>query len=727
MSAWPVIALGFPFPNVLMLFGAAAAAIPIIIHLWNRRKHREVVWAAMTYLLAAMQKHSRRITIEQLILLAIRVSILLMLAFALADPFLDDQPVFGSGFSAGGETHYVIVIDGSYSMDYRDEAKSRFALAKDLAIDLVDDSTDGDGFTILMMADPPEVIVREPAFAADDVVEELTSLQLTHGGANLHATLAMIEEVVDAAQAKHDRLKHTQVLLMTDLGRTTWDEVESAECRDRIAAIAAKTDVILLDVGQAASKNVAITKLDTSESLITIGRDVSFRAEIENVGAAPVARHKVEFIVDGQSVHSEHVDLTGGGRANATLVHRFSAPGEHLVEVRTEDDPLGIDNHRWVSVPVRDSIRVLCIEGVPGDVRHVAIALEPSKSVRRRVRTTIASESAILETALNDYDCIFLCNVAKFSEHEADALRDFLRGGGGLVFCLGDQVQPDNYNRELGQGGEQRILPVRLGDVMPESRYTFDPLEFAHPIVDPFRGHPKSGLEDTPVWKYIKLTRYDDKTAKVALAFNDKNPAIVEEQILNGRCIVYAGAVSDESIDHSTDPPTPWTRFHRWASFVPLMQEILTVAVSGRAATRNLRVGEDLEGVVYGQVREPELTVVGPDGRTERAETTIDGSDFRWSLVNPRRSGIYQAQYGSPLDRFEEFAVNVDTRESRLDRFDNELLPSQIQTEYEAGSGEPGGSLAQKKWQIFQLVLAGILGLLLLETLLAWRFGRVAA
>ncbi len=44
-----------------MAWWALAAAVPILIHLWNRRKYKETTWAAMTYLLAAMQKHARRI------------------------------------------------------------------------------------------------------------------------------------------------------------------------------------------------------------------------------------------------------------------------------------------------------------------------------------------------------------------------------------------------------------------------------------------------------------------------------------------------------------------------------------------------------------------------------------------------------------------------------------------------------------------------------------------
>src|SRR5947199_7684758 len=62
---------------------AGAASIPIIIHLLNRRRFRIVTWAAMRFLLAAQKQNSRRLRIEQLILLLTRILIVLLLILAM--------------------------------------------------------------------------------------------------------------------------------------------------------------------------------------------------------------------------------------------------------------------------------------------------------------------------------------------------------------------------------------------------------------------------------------------------------------------------------------------------------------------------------------------------------------------------------------------------------------------------------------------------------------------
>src|SRR5262245_15431814 len=87
--------LAFGFGSGWLLWFLAAGAAPVIIHLWNKRRHREIRWAAMQYLLAAIRNNSRRITIEQLILLLVRTLAVVLMAFAVAEPYLNAQEGIG--------------------------------------------------------------------------------------------------------------------------------------------------------------------------------------------------------------------------------------------------------------------------------------------------------------------------------------------------------------------------------------------------------------------------------------------------------------------------------------------------------------------------------------------------------------------------------------------------------------------------------------------------------
>ena len=80
-----ILAVGFVTWG-FALAGAAAMAIPIIIHILNRRRFKTVTWAAMEFLLRAMRKNRRRLRFEQWVLLATRCALVLLIGLALARP-----------------------------------------------------------------------------------------------------------------------------------------------------------------------------------------------------------------------------------------------------------------------------------------------------------------------------------------------------------------------------------------------------------------------------------------------------------------------------------------------------------------------------------------------------------------------------------------------------------------------------------------------------------------
>ena len=81
----PLAFLGlFEAPLTAAAVAGGAVSIPIIIHLLNRKRFRVVTWAAMRFLLAAQRKNSRKMRLEQLILLGVRCLMVLLLVLAMA-------------------------------------------------------------------------------------------------------------------------------------------------------------------------------------------------------------------------------------------------------------------------------------------------------------------------------------------------------------------------------------------------------------------------------------------------------------------------------------------------------------------------------------------------------------------------------------------------------------------------------------------------------------------
>ena len=96
-----------------LLWGLLAAAIPVIIHLLNRRRFRTVKWAATTFLLKASRESRGKKRLKHILILACRALAIAALIFAVA------RPLVGSflGWGSGSVETVVLVLDRSPSME----------------------------------------------------------------------------------------------------------------------------------------------------------------------------------------------------------------------------------------------------------------------------------------------------------------------------------------------------------------------------------------------------------------------------------------------------------------------------------------------------------------------------------------------------------------------------------------------------------------------------------
>ena len=175
---------------------------------------------------------------------------------------------------------------------------------------------------------------------------------------------------------------------LTDLGRTSWcarmaGQRAADEFRARSERLAKAASLVVLDLGQTDSENLAITQLGSLEPFATLSRFVTLEAEVRNFGRNARPHQLVELFVDGRRTGEEYVDVDTQGRATVSFPYRFDTSGSHAVELRlpVTADSLDIDNHRWLALDVKEQLRVLCVNGKPGSsgsggaTEYLAVAL----------------------------------------------------------------------------------------------------------------------------------------------------------------------------------------------------------------------------------------------------------------------------------------------------------------------------------------------------------------
>jgi hypothetical protein len=709
-----LIALGFG--NLAMLGWLVAACLPLLIHLWSRHRYRETSWAAMQFLLAAMRKNARRLQLQQWLLLALRMLLVALVVFAAAEPY-GSQLVA----SASGEpVHKVLVLDGSYSMAYRDNEQSRFERAKQLAAEIVRNGRSADQFTVILMAQPARVVGGRQAVDRAQVAAQIETLPQNHTAADFAATMSLVHQTLE--QPRRQNNLRQEVHFFTDLQRATWTN-STAE----LSKLAQAAEVYVVDLGQPATWNTAVTSFSASETIVLVDQPTVFDVNLHQFGQKPRKQCVVELLVDDVPVAEQSVDIAAGADCSLRFTHRFRSPGWYKVAVRAADDHLNIDNTRWLVLPVREHIPVLCVAGYEGAARYVVNALEPNLDGGSPIRPEIVAEGDLAEVEFTPFDCILLCNVSQLAPREAERLKRYISAGGGLVFFLGDRVLVENYNALAA--GDSALVPARIGEVVKQSEFRLDPLNYRHPIVAVFRGQEQAGLLTTPVSRYYRLEIPQTMPDRqIALATSSGDPLIVTAPLGSGQIVLVATDASLDSVDAATGEP--WTYWPTWPSFLPIVREVLAFATSGQQRAwqqlvgtpityrANLSAANQNDGTPSKQVLP---RIVRPDGGTDYV--SLQPAAMEWVYPDTLLSGIYSL-IGLSTDDSPRFAVNVDSTEGDLAKMDPRQFPAEVLVGHGTQRPARDGGLTKESSSLSAAVLWIALVLLFVEPFLAWVFGR---
>ncbi|TWT77501.1 hypothetical protein Pla123a_21620 [Posidoniimonas polymericola] len=747
--------LAFGFANLAILGWLGAAAAPILIHLWMKRVRKETRWAAVRFLQAAIKRHARRLQLQQWILLAIRTAIILLVVLAAAKPTLDSLGLVGPGV----RTHRMLVVDASLSMGLETDAGKLITQAKRLAGQLIDQSREGDVFSVATLAAPPRAVLAQPTSDRSRAKRSVEQVELTEGTADLGRGLQLVRQLLTDAEAAASNVDRHEITFFTDLTAATWGplagdapagdpsdaEAESA-ATGQAAQLYAKLieDAVLtvVDVGQPDAENTAVVETRLETSTPTTQRPLAVRAKIARFGGEKDSGSEeqlVDLVVDGVAVASQTARFSAGQTASVSFSHQIRTPGEHTLSVRLAEDRLVADNQRWLACRVEDNVRVLCVEGRRGAAMYVASALNPTGDNDSPIQPEVVSDAELAAIDLADYRCVFFCNVAQLSRNEAQRLESYVRGGGGAVFFLGDRVDADRYNDLLGPpaaatrtvtpvvfkpGDEQDggLLPAEIGRPVSSPQFRLDPLEYTHPIVAPFRGRERAGLITTPVSRFYQLILPNDAASQTALATTGGDPLLVTSEFGRGRVVLFATDGSLTSVDPSTGEP--WTAMPAWPSFLPIVRELLSFASTGGGGPPAVTVGEAIGGPAPEWAAGSELAVIRPDGQQET--TLVSAVRGAWSYDRTDRAGVYVVRAEDRPGTLAAAAVNPDPRESDLARTPSAALPAELRLRNSptTDSGE-AANLAPATGVHRGLLMAALL-LVLLETFLAYWFGRSA-
>jgi hypothetical protein len=630
-----------------MAAGGALVSLPILIHLINRMRFKRIRWAAMEFLLKSQKRNRRRLIIEQLILLSLRILLVLLAAF-LVSRFkawaLD---------SSEGATH-LVVLDDTLSMADRGKEKANvpnaFEEGKEqikLLIKSAAQARSPQQMRVLLLSDLNTVLFdqRLNDRSAEDVAAALASRKPT----SLH--IDPIEAVAKAQEYFNDVKKGQKILhLVSDFREGDWATGAGVEKLTGSVEklLDGKIHLSLIDTAgpyrgktrqvAVSHDNLAIVDLKAETRVAAEGVPIEFTATIENFSPSD-AKTFLTVRVDGQEdfAGSQPIDkLTAMQRTEHkfTLVFAKKKPSP---EVRENDSPeererkrrlerefvqvtaeisaepvgLSADNVRDMVIEVRKKVPTLVVDGngpesrLPGgDLFHLEVAFSAAKSAEvERIKV-----EDLERTNLDLYPAIIFLNMPDIKNVKAlDKLKDYVAHGGSVAYFLGDKVKPAFYNDTLFKK-YNGLFPVLIGD------RPFNPID------------PTGTLSEEDREAKRKERRYKDEQPKIL--FRDPEHSMISSLYPNRSAFRFLGI----DLYYKAQPRSQWDPEPRQAQEIIVLPNTRSIDDYKGRSQELARQAEELTDALAGT--DPEYKkYVEPVKNYRREVTAALGTPYLFNLV----------------------------------------------------------------------------------------------
>jgi hypothetical protein len=633
------------FLNIAFLIGLVAAAVPIIIHLLNRRKVKRVKFSSLEFLDEVNKQRMRRINLRRILILILRTLAILALVFAFARPTLRS----GLLFAGSVPKNVVVCVDASFSMGAAMESGTAFDAAKKIATDVVDEASSSDVINVVAFAKSAEALLEQGTRNKGVVKSTIERVELTSETTSIRGAIDRALDVI----AKSD-VNGGEVYVVSDFRAS-----EDSSLVDE-AKIPADVRVYFVPVYDEDVDNVSIDRIGVPRKLLRPGEVVKVSVTATNHARRADANVPLEVVVDGDRKAEQVLELAPSATQTVTFPLSLAEPGRYHGRVGKNRDRLPIDDDRYFLIEVSNTIPVTVVTGrrraATGDATapsafYVEKALNPRGTADNEFAVRVIDERDVTASALPANGVVVWVDPQNLEPKRMVLLERHVRRGGGLLVFLGN-ADPAILNDPAFRA----LVGIRGGaEKGSESRAAFTSFEKGHPIFSLFTKDELELLSRAKVRAYTSARGVAPDSALAYVGGGD--PAVWECVRGRGRVLVFAAAPDLATGDVPLSP-----------MFLPLVHTSVSyLASSGEApgADEHL-VGSPIAFTVSQTgLDESQLSIRDPAGESLKPSIgERSAGDVQVGFDRPARPGFYRLYRDTT--RVAEVAVNVDARESNL-------------------------------------------------------------
>ena len=633
------------------LFGLAALAIPVVIHLFNFRRFKTVYFTNVRFLKQVQEETATKNRLKHLLVLCARLLVLIFLVLAFAQPFIPSPATDKEAVTRAVSVY----LDNSFSMESEVNDERLIDVAKRKAEEIVQGYGVDDRFQLItndLEAKHQRLVSR------DEMIQLIAEVQASPVSRTLQEIVDRQRDVLNRAS---DNAAHISYLL--------------SDFQQNAGGFENDTSVLytLVPLEQSVRKNVAIDSVWFLSPIQMLNQQLQLCVRFRNFGETDVENVPVTLKLNGQIKAITDISIPALGKTTDTMSCTLNTGGWCSGEVSIKDYPVTFDDLLYFAFRPVDRISILSING---NTENPFIGSIFGNNPVFALHNNAASQIAFSE--LGAYDLIILNTLPALSNGLADALQQQLERGANVFILPAMQMDARSFDSFL-----QSTQAALFGNIVHRKRMVSD-VNTANPVfADVFEKVPRN-LAMPYADQSVELRTSVQTREEALLQFTDGQSMLARYPAYQG--FLYVSAVPlDRTI---TDLPV------QAGLFAPLMYKMAVSNTQRLPLYAN--IGEagwiDLPGV---QLPGDAVIRVKNQGGEWIPEIRRSGNRVAVNLSSyVHTAGLYELLPDVTGERADQLlAMNYNRRESDMQFADAKALANQYSGDNVAVISDPDRNL----------------------------------
>jgi len=411
------------YQNPQILYFLFAIAIPILIHLFNLRKHKVVYFSNITFLKEIQSEKKKRNTLKQLLILLSRILAISAIVFAFANPYIPNN---SENTSTNNNT--IIYVDNSFSMDNISEKGRLLDLAKENALEILNSANDTSKFWILTNN------FSETSKYSKKNKKEAEKFILNIKSSSENKNLKKVLEKANIICPEKNTL-----YIISDFQRSSTN-LNAIQSLDRNQSV-----IFIPTLSKNSNINISIDSCYLNSPINTRGNTISASTIIRNHSDEKIESLFVNLSINNTHKTQQNISLLAN--ESKTIELNFTSEKSRINNglISIEDHPITYDNHLYFNFTSDEEINICQLYETEN--KNISQLFSSEETFNY----TLQNIHQIDYNFLDNQELIILNQLNNFSTGFSSFIKLYIEKGGGVCIIPSENANIESYNLFLNQ------------------------------------------------------------------------------------------------------------------------------------------------------------------------------------------------------------------------------------------------------------------------------------